>query len=54
MNLSKYRKTIVAVIGAGLAWAIATYAADPEISKWLSLAAALATAAGVYQVRNKV
>ena len=52
-ELSKYNKTLVAIVGAGLTWAIATYAGDPEVSKWLSLVSALLTAAGVYQVRNK-
>jgi hypothetical protein len=51
--LSRYNKTIVAVIGAALTWAIATYASDPDVSKYLSLATAILTAAGVYQVANK-
>ena len=53
MNLQHYNKTIVAVIGATLTWAIATYASDPEVSKYLSLVSAILTAAGVYQVANK-
>lgn len=52
-ELQKYNKTIVAVVGAILTWAIATYGGDPELAKWLSLASAIATAAGVYQVPNK-
>lgn len=52
-KLSPYRKTIVAIIGAALTWAIANYANDPEVSKYLSLLTALLTAAGVYQVPNK-
>jgi hypothetical protein len=52
-ELAKYNKTIVAVVGAALTWAIATYAGDPEVSKWLSLVAAVLTAAGVYQVPNR-
>ena len=51
-SISKYNKTIVAIVGAALTWAVATYAGDPEVSKWLSLATAILTAAGVYQVRN--
>lgn len=53
MKLSKYNKTIVAVIGAGVTWAVATFAGDPDVSKWLSLVTAVFTAAGVYQVTNK-
>lgn len=52
-DLSKYNKTLVAIVGAALTWAIATYAGNPEVSQWLSLAAAILTAAGVYQVPNK-
>lgn len=50
--MQKYNKTIVAVVGAALTWAISTYAGDPDVSKWLSLVTAVLTAAGVYQVRN--
>lgn len=53
MTLNPYRKTIVAIIGAALTWAIANYADDPDISKYLSLATAILTAAGVFQVANK-
>lgn len=52
-DLLKYNKTWVAIVGAVLTWAIATYGGDPELAKWLSLASAVATAAGVYQVSNK-
>lgn len=51
-NLSKYNKTIVAVVGAAVTWALATFSGDAEVSKWLSLVVALLTAAGVYQVKN--
>lgn len=51
--IKPYRKFIVAAIGAALTWAVATYANDPEVSKWLSLATAMATALGVYQVPNE-
>lgn len=50
--MSKYNKTIVAIVGAALTWAVATYASDPDVSKYLSLVTAILTAAGVYQVRN--
>lgn len=53
-ELSKYNKALVAVTGAALTWALATYGGDPEWAKWLSLASAIATALGVYQVPNKV
>lgn len=54
MQLSKYSKTIVAVIGAAVTWAVATYANDPDVSKYLSLVTAVLTAAGVYSVKNQV
>lgn len=52
-DLSKYNKTIVAIVGAVLTWAVATYGGDPQVAQWLSLATAVLTAAGVYQVPNK-
>jgi hypothetical protein len=52
-ELQKYNKAIIAVIGAVLTWAIATYGGEPELTKWLSLATAIATALGVYQTPNK-
>lgn len=52
-DLQKYNKTLVAVIGAALTWAVSTFGGDPDVAKWLSLAMAVATAAGVYQVPNK-
>lgn len=52
--MSQYNKFIVAAFGAALTWAIATYANDPDVNKWLSLVTAVATALGVYQVRNEV
>jgi hypothetical protein len=53
MNIAPYRKFVVAAVGAALTWAIATYANDPDINKWLSLASAVLTALGVYQVPNE-
>lgn len=52
-KLKPYRKFIVAIIGAGLTWAVAEYAGDPDVSKWLSLVTAILTAASVYQVPNE-
>jgi len=53
-KLKPYRKAIVAVIGAGLTWAVAEYAGDPDVSKWLSLVTAILTAAGVYSISNDI
>lgn len=52
-KLAPYRKTIIAIIGSALTWAIANYANDPEVSKYLSLVSALLTAAGVFQIANR-
>lgn len=52
-NWQHYSKTIAAVVGTVLTWAIATYGNDPDIQKYLSLATALATVLGVYSVTNK-
>lgn len=51
--MGRYNKALVATFGAALTWAVATYAGDPEVAKWLSLISAVATALGVYQVRNE-
>ncbi len=56
MNLSKYRKTIVAVIGAGAAFATLVVTSEPAAitaSEWLSGGIGLATALGVYGTRNE-
>lgn len=50
--MSKYAKTIVAVVGAAVTWAVATYAHDADVSKYLSLVTAILTAAGVYTIPN--
>jgi hypothetical protein len=52
MNLSKYSKTVVAVVGAALTWALSNYATNASVSHWLSLVVAVLTAVGVYQVKN--
>lgn len=51
--MQKYSKTIAAIVGAAVTWAVATYANDPDVSKYLSLVTAILTAAGVYSVVNK-
>ena len=51
-TIKPYSKFVVAAIGAALTWAVATYANDPEVSKYLSLVTAVLTALGVYQVPN--
>lgn len=55
MNLSPYRKTITAIVGAGIAFATLVITSEPSAisaSEWLSGAAGLATALGVYAVPN--
>lgn len=51
-KIKPYSKFFVAAFGAALTWALANYANDPDVSKYLSLVTAIATALGVYQVRN--
>lgn len=53
MKWQEYNKFFVAAVGAALTWGLANYANDPDVSKWLSLASAILTACGVYQVPNK-
>ena len=53
--MNAYRKTIVAVVGAGIAFAtlVVTSPAGPiSSSEWLSGAITLATALGVYGIGN--
>jgi hypothetical protein len=52
-ELTKYRKTIVAIVGAALTWGVANFADNQNISQWLSLVTAILTAAGVYQAKNE-
>jgi len=55
--MSKYRKTISAVVTGVLGWfgvVIASEAATISQSEWLMLAVGLATALGVYGVSNDV
>ncbi len=54
--MAAYRKTIVAVVGAGVAFAtlVVTSAPGPVTSsEWLAGAVGLATAVGVYGTTNK-
>lgn len=53
--LSRYRKTIAAVVGAGIGWATAVVASDPgpiTASEWIMGATGLAVALGVYVLPN--
>jgi len=56
MKLAAYRKSITALITGLLGWgAVVIVSESTKItaSEWLSLGIALATAAGVYQVKNE-
>lgn len=53
--LSRYRKTIAAVVAAGIGWATAVVTSAPEAitaSEWIMGASALAAAFGVWVVPN--
>lgn len=53
--MSRYRKTITAIVGACIAFAALVITSDPAAitsSEWLSGGIGLATALGVYQVSN--
>ena len=55
MNLSKYAKTITALVSGVLGWAavvISSAAAPVSASEWLGLGVAVATSLGVYAVSN--
>ena len=54
--LSKYRKTVAAVVGAGLTWAtvVPQSPAQPvTAAEWVAGGILLATAVGVYGVENR-
>jgi hypothetical protein len=54
--LSKYRKTIAAVITGLIGWASAVVASDPTAitaTEWIMLATVTATALGVYSIANE-
>jgi hypothetical protein len=53
---SRYRKTITAVVGAGVAFATLVVTSEPAAissSEWLSGGIGLVTALGVYRVGNE-
>lgn len=55
MNLSAYRKTVAALVVGVLGWgAVVVNSPQAAISasEWLSLGVAVATALGVYMVKN--
>lgn len=52
-NPQRYRKLFAALAGALITWAIATYPDNHDVQTYASLASALLTAAGVYQVKNE-
>lgn len=55
-NLSPYRKTVAAVVGAGLTWAtVVTQSPSQPVTaaEWVAGGILLATAVGVYGVENK-
>lgn len=56
MNLSKYNKTITAVVTGLIGWATVVVTSDSAAvtaGEWIMLATVLATALGVYQVKNQ-
>lgn len=55
MQLSKYNKTIAALVTGLIGWAsavITSNATQVTASEWVMLATVIATALGVYQVKN--
>lgn len=57
IDFAPYRKTVVAVVGAGIAFAtlvITSPASAISSAEWLSGGIGVATALGVYGVRNAV
>ena len=55
MNLSEYNKTITVIVGEIVTWLTLVVTSDAKnvtSSEWLAGAIGLATAFGVYQVRN--
>lgn len=53
-QLSRYRKTLAALVGGVLAWAQTAYVPDGHVDRaeWYGLAVVLAMAAGVYGIAN--
>lgn len=55
-RLDPFRKTVTAIITGVIGWAAAVVASDPvniTASEWVFGATVVATALGVFQVRNK-
>lgn len=50
--MTRYAKTITAIVGAVAAWAATYFPDDPSVQKWVGLAVALATAVSVFAVPN--
>ncbi len=53
--MSRYRKTIAAVVGASLTWGVVVTESAPAAvtaSEWIAGGVLLATAVGVYGVKN--
>jgi hypothetical protein len=50
--MEKYRKFIVALIGGGISIAMLLWPGDPTAAKVIQIVTILATAFGVFQVRN--
>jgi drug/metabolite transporter (DMT)-like permease len=51
--MEKYRKFIVAALGAAVAIAAIVWPGNTTVAQIIGIVAALATAAGVYQVPNE-
>lgn len=54
-TIGRYRKTLTAIVGAGLTWATAALGPDTYVStaEWIALGVAVATALGVYGIKNE-
>jgi hypothetical protein len=51
-RLSRFRKTIAAVLGAGGTWCVAALPGGVTEMEWVALGIAVATALGVYSLPN--
>ena len=54
MNLSRYAKSITALVGVGITWAGVSVVPDGHVDRfeWYALVVAFATTAGVYGIPN--
>lgn len=52
MGVAHYAKAFVAILGAGITAALGIVCPDDPVFAWLTIAAAVVTAAGVYAVPN--